>query len=85
MRDKHIIMYKAKLGDYLLFNNDLCQVISKTDEPTITIQTIKNVRCPHCEGDIGQTKINIIVDSKYFQDSARPIKTITKQKPIEDD
>ena len=63
-------MKDAKLGDYLLWDGVLAEVVSEYPERSICIEIEEQEKCPCCEHDLGKRRINVISRALIFQNSA---------------
>lgn len=72
-------MKKAEIQDLLLWKGKLSEVTSKTDSPTINIERMGNCYCPHCDGIIEKRSESVVVESRYFQENAEAVKTISEK------
>ncbi len=66
-------MKTAKLGDHLLWKNELIRVESIAEGKMIGMRPVLAKPCPTC----GREEfIEVLEDSPLFQENAEPIKTI---------
>jgi hypothetical protein len=65
-----------KLGDYILWNGEIAQIISRTDRPTVGIKILEPKKCPHCENVIGNDFFDVIPESPLFLENAKPVQTM---------
>ncbi len=66
-----------KIGDYLTWKDKLAKIIGRADVPTVMIEMIEDDTCPHCGKSTGKHQFSVIPTSPLFQESAKPIQTIT--------
>ncbi len=69
-------MKVAQLGDYLLWKGEIAKIVYETDRRTVGIELLENCKCPHCDGDLGKTQINVIPTSPLFQENAETLPVI---------
>lgn len=69
-----------KLGDYLMWEGELCKVIGESNAWTVHIEKLHPEQCPHCNGELGKHQFSVIVASPLFQQSAEPIQTISNEE-----
>jgi hypothetical protein len=69
-------MKNPKLGDYLLWNGEVAQIIGEASERHVIIELIKDRICPHCSGKLEKEQFSVIVSSPLFQQSAEKLQTL---------
>lgn len=70
-------MKDCNLGDYLFYEDKLVKCVGINDGyKEVILEFLKDEHCPHCNESLGKKQINIIVQSKNFQDNSKQIQTI---------
>jgi hypothetical protein len=70
-------MKNATVDDYLIWKGKLARIVGECSERTVIVQMLDNMKCPHCEGDLGPHQFSVVVTSPLFQQNAEPLKTIS--------
>lgn len=69
-------MKKVKLGDYVLWNGKLHKVSATCDYPQVMLESVKEGRCPHCDGVLEANGFWVVPTSPLWDESASAVPTI---------
>lgn len=72
----HEAMKNPLLGDYLLLNGQLVQVVCETTSRMVGMKPVKPVCCSGCGVEVEEQIIWMIPTSPLFQQSAEPVQTM---------
>lgn len=69
-------MKQPKLGDFLLWKNDLAKIIGIAEGRQALIEMIDLPHCPHCNGELSPHQFSVIISSHLFKECAQSVPTI---------